>query len=331
MNHEPEVLVTGDMSVELARPRLESALTTAWTVHYWTEDQGPAQLLELAQRCRVMVGGPWGEVSLTGTGLEALQIPFAGYDWLDRKLLPPDCRVHNTFEHEIPIAEYVLLGLLEWEIGLHRIDADFRAGSWRYCMPPGGPFHGEIHGKTLGFIGYGHIAQTIAHRAAAFGLRLIACAQRPRSTPAPLEWLGTVRDDLDRLLAECDYLVVACPLGEATRGLIDRATLARMKPTSVLVNVARGPVVDEAALYEALRERRIAGALIDVWYRYPFEPGHDESVRPSRHPFHELDNVLMTPHCSGWTLGTLDRRWRFVAANLDRYARGEPMANPVSF
>ena len=99
-----------------------------------------------------------------------------------------------------------------------------------------------------------------------------------------------------------------------------------MKPTAFLINVARAEIVDEEALYRALAERAIAGAALDVWYRYPIGPG---STLPARYPFHELPNVLMTPHVSGWTEGTLAARAKLIAENITRVARGELPANLI--
>lgn len=99
-----------------------------------------------------------------------------------------------------------------------------------------------------------------------------------------------------------------------------------MKPTAILVNVARAEIVDEGALYRALLGGTIAGAALDVWYRYPTDAG---PTRPAREPFHELPNVLMTPHVSGWTEGMLEARARVIAGNVERVARGEPPANLV--
>jgi phosphoglycerate dehydrogenase-like enzyme len=109
--------------------------------------------------------------------------------------------------------------------------------------------------------------------------------------------------------------------------MIGARELARMKRSAVLINVARGEVVDEDALYEALAAGTIAGAALDVWYRYPAAPG---ATLPSRRPFHELPSVLMTPHVSGWTEGMLDARAAVIAGNIERIARGEAPVNLVA-
>jgi phosphoglycerate dehydrogenase-like enzyme len=142
------------------------------------------------------------------------------------------------------------------------------------------------------------------------------------SSPCVDEWRGL--DELDKVLPQLDYVVVAAALGPETEGLIGPAQFALMKPSAVLLNVGRGAIVQEEALYEALKSRRIRGATNDVWYgAYP-SPA-EPNPPPSRFPFHELDNLYMTPHTSGWTTGMVERRWDQIAANLDRLARGEPL------
>ena len=143
--------------------------------------------------------------------------------------------------------------------------------------------------------------------------------------PAPDLALGP--DGLTRLLEAADFVVVACPLSAATRGLIGAAQLARMKPGAVLINVARGAIIEERALFEALRARRIGGAVLDTWYRYPSAAA--PAARPADLPFHELDNVLMTPHCSSWTAGLMPRRFALIGDNLERLQSGRPLLNQV--
>jgi phosphoglycerate dehydrogenase-like enzyme len=132
---------------------------------------------------------------------------------------------------------------------------------------------------------------------------------------------------LDEVVRRADYLAVTLSLNETTRGLLGERELALMKPTAVLVNVARAEIVDEEALYRALAEGRIAAAALDVWYRYPTGSG---PTLPATHPFHELSNVLMTPHVSGWTEGMLEARAKVIAENIQRAARGEPPLNLIA-
>jgi phosphoglycerate dehydrogenase-like enzyme len=131
---------------------------------------------------------------------------------------------------------------------------------------------------------------------------------------------------LDEVLSRADYLAITLSLTEATRGLLGERELRLMKPTAVLVNVARAEIVDEAALFRALAQRTIAGAALDVWYRYPKGPG---PTFPACHAFQELPNVLMTPHVSGWTEGMLEARAKLIAENTHRVARGEPPVNLI--
>jgi phosphoglycerate dehydrogenase-like enzyme len=184
----------------------------------------------------------------------------------------------------------------------------------------------ELAGKTLGLIGLGRIGRAVARRAKAFDMRVIAVTRTPCSNVDHLDAQGSMQE-LDAMMPRCDFLAVTCPLNEETRGMIDARRLALCKPHLVVINVARAAVLDEAALYLALRDRIIAGAVLDVWYAYP--TAAQPAARPSRFPFHELANVIMTPHCSAWTDGLIERRWRFIASNLDRLARGEPLQNVV--
>ena len=129
------------------------------------------------------------------------------------------------------------------------------------------------------------------------------------------------------MLPQCDFLLIAAGLGPETRGLLDARRLALMKPTALLINIGRAAIVDEAALYGALKDNRLGGAALDVWWQH-WSPEHPDRP-PSRFPFDELPNLLMTPHCSGFTEGTADRRWGELAGNLDRFVRGEPLINVV--
>jgi phosphoglycerate dehydrogenase-like enzyme len=256
--------------------------------------------------------------------LRLLQTPGAGTDAIDMTRLAPRTAVCNCFEHEIGIAEYVIGAMLEWVIGLRAMDARFRSGDWSgsYLC---GPRHGELHGKSLGILGYGRIARETAQRALAFGMKVRACSRTARAD----DLVGRVDGmaALPGLLGASDFVLVTLPLDESTRSLVDAAAFAHMKGSCVVINVSRGAVIDEQALYDALAQRRIGGAIIDVWYGYP--PQGERHAAPSRLPFHTLDNLIMTPHASAWTDGLLPRRNRAIAENLNRLARGEPLINVV--
>ena len=169
----------------------------------------------------------------------------------------------------------------------------FRAGSW-VASPQfgGGRPHGEVLGRTLGIVGYGRIGREVAERAAGLKCRVLAANRSPITEPAPAETVYPLAE-LDRMLPACDTLLIACGLGPETRGLIDARRLALLKPGTLLINVARAPIVDEDALYDALKDGHLGGAALDVWWQYPTAAEPDR--RTSRRPFHELPNVLMTP------------------------------------
>jgi phosphoglycerate dehydrogenase-like enzyme len=254
-----------------------------------------------------------------------LHVPGAGLDGIDLASLPPGCTVCNVFEHEVPIAEFVLLAMLQWQIRLDEMRARFSPESWteayRHRVS-----HGELLGRTLGLIGFGRIGRAIAARAKAFGMRVLAM------DPAAADSAGLAEaimppNQLERLLRESDFVAVTCPLTDSTRGLLNTHTLPHMKRSAVLINVSRAEIADEAALYEALEQGAIAGAFLDVWYAYP--AGAGEAVRPSRFPFHRLPQVYATPHSCAWTTALPYRRYAVIAENIRRWAAGEPLVNLV--
>jgi phosphoglycerate dehydrogenase-like enzyme len=260
--------------------------------------------------------------------LRLVQLPGAGTDDIDFGAVPAGAAVCNAFEHEIGIAEYVLGAMLEWQIGIQRMHAQLRENRWwgSYLT---GPTHRELHGRTLGIVGYGRIGREVAKRASAFGMRIIAASRTPGPGDAWCERVSGM-DRLHELLGEADFVLAALPLDQRTRGVFDARAFAAMKPDAVIINVGRGPTIDEQALFEACRDRRIGGAVIDTWYSYPGQSPDPATVhRPSRFPFHELDNVVLTPHASAWTDALLARRCSVIAGNLDRLARGEALVNLV--
>jgi len=306
---------------------LKEKLDDAWEICYWKESDGGEALARLRNEVDAIVSMFWSSTDLPADQLKLIHLPGAGLDGIDFGALPTGCRVCNVYEHEIGIAEYCVASMLEWEIQLCQKYHGMKVGDWAGSFVLNDGTHGELYGKTVGFLGYGRISMETAKRLKSFGVRTIARTRTPSKRDEFIDKIGPI-SDLKSMLTQCDYLIVACPLTSETRGIIDSSAFSSMRDSSVIINVGRGPVVDEQALYQACRDRVIAGAIIDTWYQYPASP--DEAVWPSKFAFQSLDNVKMTPHASGWSAGLFPRRWSIIADNLNRLAKGEDMVNQVT-
>ena len=307
-------------------PRILAKVETPFETEILADERDAARLAPLLAEADIVVGRIWRAGFPPAPQLRLLQSVAAGLDLIDLAALPKGVAICNVFGHEPAIAEYVLMTMLALTHRLFDTVTAFRGGSWAAHQPAGGSAHGEVFGKTIGIVGYGRIGREVAKRAAGFGCTIIAAN---RSAVADRGHASEIYPltELDRMLPQCDALLIAAGLGPETKGLIDARRLSLMKPTALLINIGRAAIVDEEALYEALSGDRLGGAALDVWWHH-WSPEHPER-RPSRFPFHELSNVLMTPHCSGFTEGTADRRWGELAGNLDRFVRGEPLINVV--
>jgi phosphoglycerate dehydrogenase-like enzyme len=216
-----------------------------------------------------------------------------------------------------PTASSALLFMLALAKRLFEQDRLTRQGRWdRQAAVIGG----EIRGRTLGIIGLGHTGRELARPAAPFNMRILAYS--PHADPAQAQALGVRLSSLEEVLREADFLSLHCRLTDATRGLIGREQLALLKPTAYFINVGRGELVDQPALVEALRARRIAGAALDVFAVEPLPPGD---------PLLSLDNVILTPHWSASTSDVWAATGRAMAQGMLRAALGlvpENVVNP---
>ncbi|WP_176040478.1 2-hydroxyacid dehydrogenase [Burkholderia stabilis] len=207
------------------------------------------------------------------------------------------------------VADHAFALLLAAVRGVVQLDAKTRAGVWRdgLPMPP------NVSGKKLGIVGLGKIGEKCARRAAGFDIEIGYHNRTAKNVPY------RYFDRLDALAQWADFVIVATPGGAGTRHLIDRAVLDALGPGGFLVNVSRGSVVDTAALADALREKRIAGAGLDV---YEGEPEPPRALT-------DLDNVVLTPHMGGWSPEALDRSVRQFLDNAARHFAGQPVLTPV--
>jgi phosphoglycerate dehydrogenase-like enzyme len=266
------------------------------------------------------------EMAAAAEKLRLIHPAAAGTDKIDFDALAPGVLVANTFHHEQSIAEYVVAAAVMLRRDFLAQDRRLRSGVWATSVyDPSIPQPGTVGDAHIGFIGFGHIGRCAWNLFRAFGCSGSAVTGSGRVPECGLAWAGST-SELDRLLTECEVAVVSAPLNEYTEGMIGAEQLQALGPDGVLINVGRGPLVQEQALYDALAGGVIRAAAIDVWYRYP---AGDGVSAPSDLPFSELPNVLMTPHSSGVTRDTFIGRVDDVAANIGRLQRGEPLQNVV--
>jgi len=178
----------------------------------------------------------------------------------------------------------------------------------------------RVEEKTVGVVGYGDIGRAIAGRAKALGMKVLGLKRHAVQQPDAFAQQIFSPNGLLRMTTLSDYLVVAAPLTAETRGMIGKRELSAMKRTAVLINLGRGPIIDESALVRVLTEKTIRGAALDVF---------DEEPLPKGHPFYRLDNVLLSPHCADHTPDWLDNATLFFAEQFERYQRGEKLRNLV--
>jgi len=249
--------------------------------------------------------------------LEMVQCLFAGVDHLPWEEIPATATVcSNAGAQADAVAEHALALLLAAAKNIPFHDAALRAGRF-----PQEVRSRRIEGLTLGILGYGHIGRSVAERAKSFGMRILAL-NRSGGGEGPVDaWLR--EEEGLRLAAESDVVVCCLPLTKRTPGVIGAAFLAAMKPESILVNVSRGKVIDEGALYDHLRRNPGFTAALDVWWRYPREDGG----HPFTQPYFDLANVVMTPHVAFSATGNTERVLGHALENVLRHLRGEAVRN----
>lgn len=256
----------------------------------------PHELLKNARRPRWIQG--------TGAGADQF-MPFED--------LPAGVLLTNAAGINADIvADFAIGLLLALQYNLKRSVEQRREHVWKRELSD------PLAGKTLAVIGLGRIGKGVARRAKAMGMRVVGT--RWSASPAPDVDAVFAPGDLHQVLRQADHVILTVPLTPATIHLLDGKALEAMRPTAYLMNLSRGRVVDEAALIEALRTRRIAGAALDVFNKEPL---------PAESPLWEIDNLILTPHIGGDMKDFLQRTVEIFCANLGRYLRGEPLLNPV--
>ncbi len=267
--------------------------------------------------------------------LKWVQFHSAGIDHIIDHPLYTDSEIELTTTsgiHAIPVAEYVLAQMLAFAHHLPKMFEDklhtrWPRDRWARYKPD------ELHGATVGIVGYGSIGRQVARLTQALGMKVLALKRDVRNLNDAVYTMSGVGDPeaaiperiyppqaLHSFLGECDYVVLSAPLTKTTRGMISAEALATMKPSAILINVARGGLVDQAALVKALKEGTLAGAALDVY---------EEEPLPADSPLWDLPNVILSPHVSGYTPHYDDRAVEIFVENLRRFLAGEPLINLV--
>ena len=291
-----------------------------------------AELPDPADFHILVAGYPTRDHLAASPNLQAVIVPFAGPPESTRKLMAdfPHVAVHNLHHNTVPTAEMAVALLFAAARFIVPADRRLREGDWTLRHEPAPTM--ILHGKTALILGYGAVGQHVGRVCQALGMRLLAVRRNPQVNGPPdiaAEVHGP--DRLRELLPQADALIITLPLTEETRGLIGADELALLPDGALLVNVGRGPVVDEAALYQGLASGKPAAAGLDVWYVYPETAEDRTHTMPSRLPFHALDNVVMSPHTGGafGTAYTEHERMVHLATLLNAAAAGQPMPNRI--
>jgi phosphoglycerate dehydrogenase-like enzyme len=213
------------------------------------------------------------------------------------------------------LGEFALAAILFFAKDFRRMIRNQMAGVWEQFDVE------EIDTQTVGIVGYGDIGRAVAKRVRPMGMTVLAVKRHPPETPDPLIDEYYKPEDLLAMLARCDYVVASLPLTPETHHMLSDKEFAAMKPTAVVVNVGRGPVIDEAALVRALTAKQIKGAGLDVFEHEPLPPGS---------PMYLLENVLLSPHCADHTKDWLNQAMRFFLEQYRRFSNGEPLENVVN-
>lgn len=290
--------------------------------------------LAAARDANVIVGGLTRDILDSAVNLKLVHalghgIDFVLQDDLQAELVRRGIPVAKADPAAINISEFVIMAMIALSRRVFKLhEALAYHGDWSHAYRSGrmqGALGGELFNSTLGIVSLGAIGKEVARRARAFGMKILALQRKPKPEDKEefgLEFLGGM-NDIDYVLSNSRYIVLSLPLTQETRGLIGKQAFDKMMQGSYLVNISRGPIVDEEALYDALKSGKLAGAALDVWCA---EEERRTSGYPTRWPIHDY-NVIMTPHYSGATRESRIRALETVGKNLHNLLEGRPLVN----
>ena len=272
---------------------------------------------------RALISYVYDAECLSLPGLRLLQIPGRGADGVDYKLLPDSVRVCNTEGHENAMFQYTLMMILAWLHNFREVTSLLSTGSWSLGTIRNFKLFQELSSQHIGVVGLGNLGRHLCGSFQKLGAHIYGISNQSMGTSHPFPVVPYNR--IDSVLPELDFVVLCCRPTESSRNIINQGSLRMMKKTSVVINVARQDCVSEGALYYALKDGRIGGAVLDVWGNYPTAQG--ETAPFANYPFHALDNVIATPHCSALSEQAVVKRCTSIADNIGRLYEGRPLLN----
>lgn len=278
----------------------------------------------------VVIGGIFSKEDIEqAKKLKLIQIPFAGVDKLDFSLYKnyPDIFICNIHANKNAVAEHAFGLILALAKNIVINDRDLRLGRWHGFATKEPTV--QLQGRSLGIVGLGSIGWEIAKIGHALGMKVFALKRKIKEKDLKkkniLEFLGE-KKDLEKVIKESDFIVVAVPLTKETSGLIGEKELKLMKG-KYLINISRGTVISEEALVKSLKEHHLSGAAIDTWYQYP--SSEQKEMLPSKYGFQKLNNVVMSPHTAGYTDRALNENIKSVFDNIVKIYYGEEPENQI--
>jgi len=265
--------------------------------------------------------------------LKFIQVPWTGVDNLDFKTIQEiGVTVCNSHSNAYAVAEHAvaLMFASAKKISFH--DSELRKGNWNRPKPDGSnelsPFSKRISNSKVGIIGFGHIGKTIRDYLEGFKCQFHVVDETVKNKNIVENTTFYSPEETDVVLPILDYVFICVPLTERTRGFINTNFFQNLNDTAILINVSRGEVIDEDALFSALKSKKIAGAGIDTWYNYPKNP-NEETFPSTKNPFHELNNITLSPHRSAFIEGELPHL-DDVIVNINRAVEGLEPINVIS-
>jgi phosphoglycerate dehydrogenase-like enzyme len=300
-NDDPQLAMLRDLPHTIIRDSaaLAHAPRNATVLFQWSGNRDLVRVAFLANPCLRWVHSRWA-------GLDAMLFP---------ELVQSPIPVTNgTGVFSQSLGEFALAMILHFAKDFPRMLRNKAAHRWEVFDVD------EIDGQTVGIVGYGDIGRAVARRAHAMGMKVLALKRHPPAAPDPLIQRFYGPKDLHAMLAQCDYVVASAPLTPETHHMISTAEFAAMKPGAVVINVGRGPVIDQSALVAALCQKKIRGAGLDVFEYEPIPPDD---------PIWTFDNVFISPHTADHTRTWMDQAMRFFLKQYELFRNGEKLENIV--